>query len=387
MASKNNQDENRNHISGRFTASMRKTCKGFYARIFPQLHTGDFRLRKRYGVAAIAVTAVVAFCAGWTISDKGISATAQTHTSASAQKTKKTSDSRTDFLRQARSRGVYDAQLNNLVVQSAARIDSLPSKHSVTTSGFNLNVESLNELNQKISAIESSGDSLSFVVTDVATGHTLAYKHKASLYTASAIKGPVVLSDFSQGMLDPAQTAPETAQLVENTIVNSDNESYQQLINSYGLTALHNWTAGVSLDAEIGRTKYTWLSAADFAKMWVLGYDYLFTTQDMESDPAKNTQAFRNAALNDDHKQWFADYYTHTANSFIQQALDNTVYAKAGWINNDEYFLAQNDAGIVKSDLGDYVMVVMSSAYGQYDKLANLVSTLASIHDGQMVAQ
>lgn len=304
-----------------------------------------------------------------------------------AKKSSHTSDESHSFLRQARNSGLYDKNTNNLVMQAVVRIDSLTNKHALTSSGFSLNQEKTDELNQKIAAIESTSNNVSFVVVDLASGKTLGYKQSTANYTASSMKGPVIMADFEQGVLNPAATDVATAQLVQNAIVNSDNNSYQQLIDSYGVGALHNWTAGVNINTELGRTKYWWIPVADLAKMWVLGYDYLFATDAMRAQPATNAEAFYNAALTDSSRQWFADYYTHTLNSFINQGVGGTTYTKAGWNDINEYVLAQNDAGIVKSDTGDYVMAVMSTAYGRYDLLSDLAHSLASVHDEQMTAK
>ncbi|MFD0704243.1 hypothetical protein ACFQY8_00530 [Alloscardovia venturai] len=82
------------------------------------------------------------------------------------------------------------------------------------------------------------------------------------------------------------------------------------------------------------------------------------------------------------------NYYVNPTNSFIQQMLSPSgigTYTKAGWIDDDQYFLAQNDAGIVKSRQGDYVIAVMSTAYERYDALSSLVSALDAAHDSDMV--
>ena len=99
-------------------------------------------------------------------------------------------------------------------------------------------------------------------MVDLASGKTLGYKQSTANYTASSMKGPVIMADFEQGVLNPAATDVATAQLVQNAIVNSDNNSYQQLIDSYGVGALHNWTAGVNINTELGRTKYWWFGVA-----------------------------------------------------------------------------------------------------------------------------
>ena len=367
------------HIDSKRASQVRRV-------LFPHPTSGKFQVRRRYVVATIAAVAVVAFILGGRFGDTQTAAPVNAKVAKSTP-TKTAQQIREDAIKTARKSGVYGENVNNLVLQSVAKIDSLESHQAVETAGFNLDQQSLDALNNQINTIRNAGYSLSFVVTDLATGNTLAYRPNSPRYTASAIKGPVVLSDFAEGAIDPANTPANVAQLVEQTITMSNNDTYASLVTQFGMTPLNNWVSGVNLDGEIGPTKYMWLSAGDFAKMWVLGYDYLFGTDAMNSAPNSNYPAFKNAALNDQNKQWFSQYYTYTENSFINQALDNTVYTKAGWINNDENFYAQNDAGIVKSDTGDYVVAVLSSAYGEYDMLSSLVKQLATIHDSQMKAE
>ena len=56
------------------------------------------------------------------------------------------------------------------------------------------------------------------------------------------------------------------------------------------------------------------------------------------------------------------------------------MYSKAGWINSSEYYMVQNDAGIVMADEHPYVMVVLSNACERIDLLDPLIDTLDDIH-------
>ncbi|TCD54570.1 hypothetical protein EJ419_02935 [Alloscardovia theropitheci] len=354
--------------------------------LLPHPITRGKRLRRRYIVMIIAAVAAIAFIVGSHLRNTSATTPVSSATnSAASSKTDK--QRREDAIAAARKSGVYGQDVNNLVLQAVSRIDSLESHQAVETAGFQISQQSLDALNNQINTIRNSGYSISFVVTDLATGNTLSYRPHSPRYTASSIKGPVILADFAQGAIDSANTPADVAQQVEQTITVSNNDTYASLVDEFGMSPLSNWTSGVNLDAEIGSTKYMWLSSADFAKMWILGYDYLFGNDAMNSKPNDNYAALRNVPLNDSNKEWFSRYYTYTENSFINQALDNLVYSKAGWINDDQYFYAQNDAGIVKSDTGDYVVAVMSSAYGEYGMLGSLVKQLATIHDSEMKAQ
>lgn len=265
---------------------------------------------------------------------------------------------------------IYGTALSLQVRRAASQIDSIESKQTLASTGFALSSESEQAVTEQLDLITSRGYSATFVLVDMQTGHTLEYKSHSPRYSASAIKGPVVLADAALGHLQ--QQTDDS--LVQQTISISDNDAYAQLVERYGLDPLARWTASpetsVNLDAEvgIGTAKYMWLSAADLTKMWLLGYDYLFGETDRSAE-------------------WFAQPFAASQNSFIRDALsgsDASAYTKAGWIHDDEYFTAQNDAGIIRTDHGDVVLTVLSDAYGEYDLLSGLVRALVSVHGADM---
>ncbi|MFC0265162.1 serine hydrolase [Alloscardovia macacae] len=259
------------------------------------------------------------------------------------------------------------AQKTRTVLQA---MDSIESSQELSAAGFQLSEDSARAIASRLDALRERGYSATFLLADWQTGRVLAYKPLSPRYSASAIKGPVVLADAAHELLN----APDDADLAAQTITISDNDAYAELVQRYGLAALADWTTNtrtsVNMDAEvgIGTAKYMWLSAADLTKMWLLGYDFLFGSADRSGE-------------------WFVQPFGSSSNSFIRDALgsDATVYSKAGWIHDDEYFTAQNDAGIVRTSSGDFVLTVLSDAYGENELLAGLVRTLAEVRAADML--
>lgn len=76
---------------------------------------------------------------------------------------------------------------------------------------------------------------------------------------------------------------------------------------------------------------------------------------------------------------WARALYAHPLNSFIDRGLSTPTRTKPGWYPGGGYNV-QNDAGVVLSSDGHYVLAVMSSACGQYGSLASLVRAIDAVH-------
>lgn len=265
-------------------------------------------------------------------------------------------------------------------VQAAlANLDDLDASRRIATNGFTLDADAQSGLEQELSIFDSCGYSVSFVLVDMATGETLASYAGDEKYSASAIKGPYILSTAATGAMDldavyQSETTDDTyvAQLVENTITVSDNDSYRELFLRYGGDAAVQWASdyGASIDDAL----YTYFTAEDLARMWVGGYEFLFPED--ESVATSSSQA----------RQWLGGLFNDTLNSTINMALADryTVHTKAGWIDGDGGLYALNDAGIVASGAGDYVLAVLSDACDEYSLLSDLVMVLDDIHTSDM---
>lgn len=311
--------------------------------------------------------------------------------------------------------------------RAVAAVGKLDGAADVSTSGFMLSDDDRATLDQAVEAVTSAGYHVSVTMIDMTTGRALAVHGGDARYSASAIKGPYILSLAATGTIDldavaqssdadptglgatgkPVSTAgsdrtgtsgeDESAiasdmaltstgagmnQLIAQTITVSDNSSFAALHRTYGSGSFAAWATRAHVDADVKAHAYPDISSADMARMWAMGCGYLF---DGDSTLAVHGST---PATSDDARQWLAGEFADTLNSTIHDALGDVdgyaVYTKAGWIDDGDYH-ALNDAGIVANGSGRYVLAVMADAAGQYDLVAELVGALDDIHSSAMV--
>ena len=249
---------------------------------------------------------------------------------------------------------------------------------SQTTQGFTLSADSQAAVQSQIATFEADGYTASFVLADITTGRTIAYNADAQIYSASSAKAPYLISLFSTGTVDlnsVAQSADAQSatvhQKVDAVLRNSDNASYDWLYKTYGLDCFNTWAeqAGAASRMDL------FTSARDMAKLWTAGYGFLFAGQ---------TAGVQN--ITPESLQWLSGDMTNSLNSCIHAALGDadTVYTKAGWINGEGGLYALNDAGLVMSQSGTYVLAVLTNACGRNDLLTSLIGTLDAVHSGDM---
>lgn len=303
------------------------------------------------------------------------------------------------------------AQAEPTAVETALNgIAQLDGSAQISTVGFTLDPDTQLQLENELNTFASYGYGVSFVMVDVTSGKTLASYSDTARYSASAIKGPYILSLAETGAIDlnavySAETDADatTQYLIDQTITVSDNDAYKELHDTYGSDAFAKWAKAANVGVDVTQGAYLDMSAADLARMWTKGYGYLFdadgdsdsdssgaakdSTDGGSSNPADNTTQTA-TDLKSAARQWLAGEFSGTLNSTITMALGGqySVYTKAGWINGEGDYYALNDAGIVRSGSGDYVLAVMTSAANEYDLLTGLISMLDTIHSAAMTA-
>lgn len=227
-----------------------------------------------------------------------------------------------------------------------------------------------------LDAYTAQGYVASFLLCDLDTGNIVGYNLDRTYFCASAIKAPFVayvLGDLVEA--DPAGATLEDvliesesiggtgemdtdgvyeyalSDVIEQTIVNSDNTGYRMLWRAYGGTGFDAWAerSGVAA-ATIAGAEYPSLSVRDFAKLWVGIESYIRGGSDQ--------------AL------WLEDLLLSTQRSSLRTVAgsDATVLSKPGFETNRWYsdatfdYGALHDAGIVSDDQGRWIVVVMSNA-------------------------
>ena len=242
-----------------------------------------------------------------------------------------------------------------------SRLDSVSNSSSITSFGTSYDFSSSagSKLRSAVNSIRSSY-SLGFIMIDLETGVGVCSSPSKSFYVASSIKGPyvVAVNKYNSGSVTSYWKG-----IMEDTITVSSNEGYRALRNRFGSSPMTKFMsyAGVSGRWSPG-VWYPYMTPRDLAKLWVGNYWYFH----------KETNG---------NSKWCRSIYTHSLNSPIYNALKGkyTTYSKPGWYPMSPYWV-QNDAGIVMAGDHPYLIVILSSACGQYSKLQALVNALDAVH-------
>lgn len=217
----------------------------------------------------------------------------------------------------------------------------------------------MKELKAAVKDLEDNGYRISFMALDLDFGFGISKGAKEVYYSASAMKGPYVGAAVSQ--------MPERVPAYEGTIYQvlkySSNSGYETLRYGFGPEVIGNWYEEIHIDNLNNREHYSDITAVQFGKLWVKNWEFLTSSEEKA--------------------EWLKPLYENSLNSVMSGALaddDTHVYSKAGWIADYSCGTVQNDAGIIAHEHQQpYVMVVMSSAYMQNDRLERVVTALDKV--------
>lgn len=219
--------------------------------------------------------------------------------------------------------------------------------------------ETLLEINTALDTLGSRGWKVGFVVIDMQSNLGISYNLGQDFYTASSIKGPFATS--------LAAYNPEAASKWQNTIinmlVNSDNDAYTALNNTYRRTYIQQWCEECGVDPALCVYKYPHITTRDLALMWIKSY-YYFEEDEFGAE--------------------IATWFENPAYSLIHSELEETctTRTKAGWMVDDNpKHTTTVDGGIVYTDCGDYVIVIMSTVPRDIEPLRPLLQALINAHN------
>lgn len=248
---------------------------------------------------------------------------------------------------------------------SKADFNDIPSGDTVQTFSLvddqipALEDESLAALQDTLDQAQELGD-VGVVFYDLSSGKGVTYNADAEVYGASSYKalyvlyvcellvetGQVSLDDtlgtyggYSMGWLT-------VRDLIETSVVNSDNDSFIALRATFDQDGYEDWIAALGVEDEVALD-----SMSDFptycprtsVKLWREMSEYL----SRESETS----------------QWLSGLLASTTRSFIRDGIadDHTmVRNKAGWIS-EAGCNATCDAGLIDVDGDTYIMSIMSS--------------------------
>lgn len=217
-------------------------------------------------------------------------------------------------------------------------------------------------LESALSTFLGKGYKLGFVMVDLSTGRGVSYNADQMMYPASSIKAA-----YCTGILETTggQAANASGSTIEDCIVNSSNDAFHSLINSYGLNTYANWLSKYAPNATPKAYQYYYpdISANELANVWREIYRY---GKSGEAGSELLTSALSQS--------------NHSALGGLLRSR-YTVWSKPGWYPADGNGIqATNDTGIVFSDCGDYLLVLESNADEDFSQIFPLIDALNATH-------
>ena len=248
---------------------------------------------------------------------------------------------------------------------SKADFNDIPSGDTVQTFSLVddqipvLEDESLTALQDTLDQAQELGD-VGVVFYDLSSGKGVTYNADAEVYGASSYKALYVLY-VCELLVETGQVSLDDAlgtyggysmgwltvrDLIETSVVNSDNDSFVALRATFDQDGYEDWIAALGVEDEVALD-----SMSDFptycprtsVKLWREMSEYL----SRESETS----------------QWLSGLLASTTRSFIRDGIADDhamVRNKAGWIS-EAGCNATCDAGLIDVDGDTYIMSIMSS--------------------------
>lgn len=248
------------------------------------------------------------------------------------------------------------------MAEAPVRTSTTDDGVTVTAPDAFLTYPELAEVTEQIGALREQGYSVCVALVDLESRRGIWYNADAVMYPASSIK-----ASYCTWIYETNGGAGSMSGTVADCLINSSNDAYHALLDTYGLSAYASWlTANGAPEAakKGGVYYYPETTANELASIWEEIYRY-GTSGEAGSDE-------------------LAGFLAQTNRSPIGEQLRGTyeVWSKPGWYPADGNGLgSSNDAGVVFSDTGDYVMVIMTDISSNLDALTPLVDALDAAHE------
>ena len=221
--------------------------------------------------------------------------------------------------------------------------------------------DELAAVEEELAALQADGSIVGFVLWDMDSGRSLRYNDDYRFYSASSIKIAVCTMIFEEN-----GGAAGYSDTIYNALVNSSNDDFSRLTHIFGYANVSEWLISVGAPeagADAATSQYVHISPSELANVW--------------------QEVWRYGTSGEDGSEELGSYLAQTYHSPIGTALRDVyeVWSKPGWYPDDSYNIpASNDAGIVFSDTGDYVLVVLTDIGDNTDALIPLIEALDAAH-------
>ncbi|MCH4053256.1 MAG: class A beta-lactamase-related serine hydrolase [Atopobiaceae bacterium] len=230
--------------------------------------------------------------------------------------------------------------------------------------------DALAALEAFVAECQSEGIMCSITCYDLDGGvASLTYQPDATVYSASAIKGPYCLFVYQDLVEGGSYSHDRALALVTKVIRHSDNDAYRTLRSETYRTGFSAWlgSAGISVEGRENAFDEHWyaeVSSRELALAWQQGYAYLTSGTDCANE--------------------LAGLFEQTIHSPIHEVLGSRyeVWSKAGWFQgyDGDASPAMNDAGIVLSDTGPYVIAVCTDSDDDLELVERIVDAVGRCH-------
>lgn len=248
---------------------------------------------------------------------------------------------------------------------SKADFNDIPSGDTVQTFSLvddqipALEDESLAALQDTLDQAQELGD-VGVVFYDLSSGKGVTYNADAEVYGASSYKALYVLY-VCELLVETGQVSLDDAlgtyggysmgwltvrDLIETSVVNSDNDSFVALRATFDQDGYEDWIAALGVEDEVAldpMSDFPTYCPRTSVKLWREMSEYL----SRESETS----------------QWLSGLLASTTRSFIRDGIADDhamVRNKAGWIS-EAGCNATCDAGLIDVDGDTYIMSIMSS--------------------------
>ncbi|MGV3028339.1 serine hydrolase, partial [Streptococcus hyovaginalis] len=211
-------------------------------------------------------------------------------------------------------------------------------------------------LEKAIKVIKNQSYDVGFVLYDLATRKGVSYNANKGFYVASAIKAPYVAS-LAANNKSAFQSYQST---IKDILYYSSNDGYNLLRRIYGGVYMEKWMREAGVNPALAAPGYPYITANEMAKLW-----------------ERNNLFFQNTTTGKQMASWYERPNLSPIRSMLGSQYNTK--SKAGWIGMPGYHAA-NDAGIVSTPKGCYVLAIMSNADGKLGLLNELVLSLNNIY-------
>ncbi len=230
------------------------------------------------------------------------------------------------------------------------------SEEIVAFGNFSLSEEKKGLLQSEIDKVKGKGYEVGIVVMNLNSLEGFSFNADEKIYSASAIKGPYItaLADSDNSVLESERVR------IEAVLKRSSNYDYESLREKYGSELFTAFSARTGNDLVVDTTRnYQYLTPRRLAHLWAESYIFFENSAVGE----KLGEMFENPEISPINKVCAEKYKTRT---------------KAGWITKNNIKVT-NDAGIVYTEKGDYLVVIMTTAPCDFRVVENLASSVVSV--------